>query len=305
MISLSAHTDNGTPQTKEPSKDPAAFSKKKEFLILNLGTLIVAIGVYFFKYPNHFAMGGVSGLSVVLAALIPGATPAVTSMVINVILLIAAFIIFGRSFAFKTVYATLLMSFLLVGFEELVPMKAPLTDETMLEMFFAIGFSALGSAMLFNLRASTGGTDIIAMIIQKFVHIDIGMALLASDILIAGATFFIFDVKTGLFSVTGLLLKGVIVDNLIESFNRVKYFTIITTHPDEIGGFITKTLKRGTTRIDGRGEFTGENKTVFLCVVRRYQAVILRDFVKKTDPKAFLMITSTSEIVGRGFRSPF
>lgn len=277
----------------------------KKFLLLHLGVLIVAIGVVFFKYPNHFAMGGVSGLSVVLGALIPQLSPGAVATITNVLLIVIAAFVLGKELAFTTTYASLLLSGLIMVLERAFPMSHPLTDEPLLELFFAILLSAFGAAVLFNMQTSTGGTDILALIIRKYMHMDIGIALLLSDIVIGAATFFIFDTKTGLLSITGLLLKGVIVDSLIESFNRVKYFTIITKNPEPIGDLITKKLKRGATRIEAEGEFTKEPATVFLTVMKRYEAVQLRDAVKRIDPKAFCMITNTSEIIGRGFHSGF
>lgn len=277
----------------------------KKFFLLHLGVLIIAVGVAFFKYPNHFAMGGVSGLSVVLAALIPGLSPGMIAMITNVLLIILASFVLGKGLALTTTYASVLLSVILVVLEKVYPIKEPLTDEPLLEMFFAVGLSALGAAILFNMQTSTGGTDIVALIIRKYVHVDIGHALLLSDVLIAISTLFIFDLKTGFLSLTGLLLKGVIVDNLIESFNRVKYFTIVTSKPEEVGNWIMDNLHRGATEITARGFYTGQDKTVFLVVVRRFQAVLLRDAVRHIDPGAFVMITNTSEIIGRGFNTAF
>lgn len=277
----------------------------KKILMLHLGIIIVAIGVAFFKYPNHFAMGGVSGLSVVLAALIPGLSPGVVAMITNILLIVLASFILGKGLAFTTAYASVLLSLLLVALEKLFPLTKPMTDEPLLEMFFAVGLSALGAAILFNMQTSTGGTDIIALIIRKYLRLDIGHALLLSDILIAVCTFFIFDLKTGLLSLTGLLLKGVIVENLIESFNRAKYFTIITNKPEEVGKWINENLHRGVTQLEAKGFYSKRGRTVFLVVVKRFQGILLRDAVRQIDPQAFVMITNTSEIIGRGFNTAF
>ncbi|MDO5734676.1 MAG: YitT family protein [Eubacteriales bacterium] len=277
----------------------------KRFFLLHLGVLVAAVGVAFFKYPNHFAMGGVSGLSVVAAALIPGISPGTFAMITNIILIIIAMFILGKGLAFTTAYASILLSGLLVVIEKIYPLDAPLTDEPLLELFFAVGLSALGAAILFNMQTSTGGTDIIALIIRKYIPLDIGHALLLSDVLIAVSTLFIFDLKTGFLSLTGLLLKGVIVDNLIESFNRVKYFTIVTSEAEEVGDWITANLKRGATKMRGKGVYSGQDRAVFLVVVKRFEAVQLRDAVRKIDPTSFIMITNTSEIIGRGFTTAF
>lgn len=296
-----------------PTADgPAALKQKpdmksivSEWLLLIAGTFLLAVGVYFFVYPNNFATGGVAGLSVVVSALIPFLSQANASLVINVVLLVLGMIIIGKQFAFKTTFVTLLLSGLLVLFEHLIPLDKPLTNQPLLELFISIAIIALGQAILFNKRASSGGTDIIAMIIRKYSSMDIGKALLASDFLITLTTFFIFDIETGLFSMTGLFIKGIIVDGLMESFNRVKYFTIVTSKPKEIGDFINYSIRRGSTKLLGKGGYTGEERTVFLCVVQRYQAVVLRDYVREIDPQAFMMITNTSEIVGLGFHQPF
>lgn len=275
----------------------------QDYLNLSFGVLIVALGIHFFKFPNHFAMGGVAGIAVVLAELVPFLSPATAALVINLILLAVGYITFGRHFALRTTYATLLLSLLQVGLERLIPLSQPLTNDTLLELFFAIIFSSMGSALLFNQHASTGGTDIIAMIVRSHSSLNIGKALLVTDLLIGASTFFIFDTRTGLYSVGGILMKGVIVDTLIESFNRVKYFTIVCNEPDLIAEYITKDLHRGCTRLDGEGVFSHSQHAVLLCVVSRFQAVQLKKFIKEKDPGAFMMITNTSEIIGRGFRS--
>lgn len=279
--------------------------KIKNFLLLNLGTLIIALGIHFFKYPNNFALGGVSGISVVLGEVISFATPATAAFAINIILIVLAFLLIGKSFAGKTVYSSILLSVLLLALERFAPLEQPLTDEGLLELFIAIGASALGAAILFNMQASSGGTDIIAMIIKKYTNADIGMALMISDLVIAISTFFVFDVKTGLLSSSGLILKGLIVDATINRFNRSKLFTIVTSKPKEVGDYVTNFLQRSCTRMEATGEYTGEKRSVFLCAVDLNQAAVLQKRVKELDEHAFIIVNTPSEISGRGFRSGF
>lgn len=293
---------------REPDYKREGYEKRRKirnFLLLNLGTLIVALGIHFFKYPNHFALGGVSGLSVVLAALIPAATPATAALVINALLLVLAIFLLGKSFTGKTLYASTLLSVLLLVLEKVVPMTQPLTDEGLLELFIAIAMSGAGGAILFNLGASSGGTDIVALLIQKYTSGDMAKALWTADIFITISAFFVFDIKTGLLSATGLVLKGFIVDVLIDRFNRVKWFTVITEKPDEVGSFVTSYLERSCTRMQGVGEYSGEPRWIFFVAVDLQQAKILRDHVKAIDPHAFMMVSTSSEISGRGFRSGF
>lgn len=293
------------PVTEVKPPDPYLQRRKKySWWILNLGTLVVALGVHLFRFPNHFAMGGVTGMAIVLGQIIPGLTPAWTTFGLNLLLLVIGYIVLGKGIAFKTAYVCIVSSILQVLFERFLPMNAPLTDETLLELFFAIFLSAFGSALLFNENASSGGTDIIAIIVRKYSSMDIGHALLATDIVIGLSTFFIFDIKTCLFSVAGIFLRGVVVDSFIATLNRVKYCTIICEKADEIGGFITNTLHRGCTHLSGEGFYTKQSCSILLTVLTPYQATMLHNFIRKTEPDAFMMMTSTSEIMGRGFHRP-
>lgn len=281
-------------------KKLGAFDKKR-FLYWNVGTFLIAVGVYFFKFPNHLAMGGVSGISVLMEHFLPFFSASNAALILNAFLLILGYFIIGKGFSFATLYCTILLSLLLNVFDQLVPLAAPLTNQPILELFFAILLPGFGTALLFNNFASSGGTDIVAMILKKFTHIDIGRALFSSDILITVATFLIFDARTGLMSVFGLICKSFLVDSIIENFNRNKYFTIITRKPELIDDFIIKQLKRSGTLIRAQGIYSGEERSVILCVVSRYQAVVLREMINRVDPEAFLMITNTSQIVGKGF----
>ena len=275
-------------------------ARLKEFGLITLGTLLVAMGVYFFKFPNNFSTGGVSGLSVLLTKALP--FPAATiSSVINLVFLLIGFLVLGRSFSEKTIYCSLLFSALLQGFEWLWPMNEPFTDQKMLELFFAVILPALGSALLFNFGASTGGTDITAMILKKFTGLDIGRALLVADVLIAGSTLLIFDIETGLFCLLGLVLKSALVDSIIESLNRRKCVMIVTVCPDDIQKFIIDTLHRSATVWEATGAFSGTEHTVLLTALTRFQAVALRQYAKSVDATAFVLITNSSEIFGKGF----
>lgn len=273
----------------------------KQFLVITLGTLIVSIGVYFFKFPNHFATGGVTGMAVLLQQLL-GISQGMITTILNLVLLVLGFLIFGKSFGFKTAYSTVLLSVTLILFEKVYPLTTPMTDQPIMELFFAILLTGLGQALLFNTNASTGGTDVIAMILKKYFRIEIGNALFFTDILVIVSTFFVFGPKVGLFSLLGLLTNTLIVNQSIESINMVKYFTIITSKPEEIGKYINLQMKRGATKIQGKGIFTEEDKTVIFTVVGRDQAVHLRDYIKSVDPESFVMITNTSQIIGKGFK---
>lgn len=271
--------------------------------LMTLGSALVSVGVYFFKFPNHFSMGGVSGLSILLGQLIPShlVTPATINTVITLLFLLLGFLVLDRSFGLKTVYCSLLYSGIIQLLERVCPLSHPLTDEKMLELFFAVLLPALGAAILFNLDSSTGGTDIMAMILKKYTGMDVGRALLVSDVLIAAGALLVFDVETGLFSLLGLALKSVLVDSVIESLNRKKSFTVVTHDPEEVCHYINDTLHRGATVWKGQGAYTGQEQYVILTALSRHQAVALRNHLRQTDPHAFMLITNSSEIFGKGF----
>ena len=273
----------------------------REYLMLTLGTFLVAAGVYFFKFPNHFNTGGVTGLAVILNAIIPGVSSSTFASTINIAFLILGFVALDRGFGVRTVYCSLLFSAMLSGLEWLCPLAAPLTDQKTLELFFAVILPSLGSAILFNLQSSTGGTDILAMILKRFSSIDIGMALLYVDVLIAASTLYFVGMEAGLYSILGLVLKSVVVDSVIESLNRRKSFIAVTSCPEEVCGFITHKLNRSATFWEAQGAYSHEKKWVVLAALSRAQAVALRVYLKSVDPNAFILVTNSSEIFGKGF----
>lgn len=276
--------------------------KGNEFLLLTISTLIIVVGIYFFKFPNNFSFGGVTGIAVVLGKISP-LSPSVLTFVINMLLMILGFLFLGKEFGIKTIYVSILMSVGLWGMEYIYPLSGPITDEPMLELAFAVALPSLGQAVLFNIGASSGGTDIVAMALRKYSNIDIGRALFISDLFISVIAWPFFGAKTGLFSLLGLMIKTLVIDGVIEGINLCKYFNVVCDNPEPICDYIVNTLHRGASIIEAKGAYSHKNKFIILTVLRRGQALQLRMFIKKVEPEAFLMITNTSEIIGRGFRN--
>lgn len=273
----------------------------EEYAVLTVATLILVTGVYAFKFPNNFSFGGVTGLAIVLSAVFPVSAGTIT-FVINMLLLVVGFMFLGRGFGVKTVYVSVLTSAGLSLAEILFPMRQPLTSQPVLELMYAIVLPAFSSAILFNIGASGGGTDIIAMILKKYSKLDIGVSLFLVDLGIVIASCFVFDTTTGLFSMAGLLAKSLVVDNVIESINLCKYFTIICNEPEPICEFITKKLNRSATVYTAEGAYGHNKKTIVITIMKRNQAVELRNFIRLNQPTAFIAITNSSEIIGKGFR---
>ncbi len=263
---------------------------------------MLATGVYFFKIQNNFVTGGVTGIGVILAAITP-VSAGVWIWLLNLALLIVGFVILGKDTGFKTVYCSMLYSAFTFFFERYIALTSPLTDQMLLELIYAMLLTSVGSALIFNGEASSGGTDIIALILKKYTAIDVGKALLLTDFTVAMSSFWLFGVQAGLYSLLGLFSKAFIVDSVIESFNTCKYFIVITSKKDEIKDYIINTLHHGVTSNTVIGEYTNQERTMLHTVCRRVEAVRLRKNIKEIDPKSFIIITTSHEIIGRGFRS--
>ncbi|MBR6004281.1 MAG: YitT family protein [Lachnospiraceae bacterium] len=273
----------------------------KEWATLTLATVLLDIGVYVFKFPNNFSFGGVTGVSILLGK-IGTLSPATYNLIINMALLVLGFIFLGGKFGLKTVYVSTLSSALISLAEKFFPMEGPLTNQPVLELFFAIVLPSVAAAILFDMGASGGGTDIVAMIVKKYTHFNIGTALFIVDLTITICACFVFDITTGLFSFTGLMAKSLVIDGVIENINLCKYFTIICDDPKPICDFIINTLNKSATVYKAEGAYEHHEKSIVLSVMKRSHAVQLRNFIRKTQPHAFIMITNSSEIIGKGFR---
>lgn len=272
-----------------------------EYGILTFATFLLVIGVYLFKFPNNFSFGGVTGIAVILAKVLP-LSPGIITFIINMSLLVIGFIFLGKEFGLRTVYVSVLTSVGLSLAEVIYPMTEPLTSEPVLELVFAIFLPAASAAVLFNMGASGGGTDIVAMILKKYTSWNIGTALMIVDVMIVVSACFVFDAQTGLCSLCGLLAKSLVIDDVIENINLCKCFTIISDNPEPICQFINDKLGRSATIYKAEGAYTHAQRTVIITVLKRSQAVQLRNFLKGCEPTAFITITKSSEIIGKGFR---
>lgn len=275
----------------------------KSFFIITISITIMAIGVYFFKFPNNFTFGGVTGAAVVFANLLP-VSASMFSTIANMILLVIGFIFLGKNFAIKTTYATVLLSVELLAFEKLTPLIHPLSNEPMLELIFAIALPAISSALLFYEGASSGGTDVIAMIVKKYTNVeDIGMALFLTDLVMIIIACFVFDIKTALYSFVGLVVKSFMIDAIIENIMLRKSIMLICNDKDVICDFIINELGKSATYVDAKGAYTGERNYIIFSTLTKKQAVELRRFIHENKLHAFMSVMSTSEVFGKGFSS--
>lgn len=271
-----------------------------EYGIITLSIWVMVIGIYFFKFPNNFAFGGVTGFATVVSALTHWSASDFTT-ILNMALLVVGFIFLGRGFGIRTVYASLVMSVSLTFLEHAFPMTAPMTREPLLELVFAILLPGAGSAILFHIGASSGGTDIVAMILKKYTSFNIGTVLLMVDMAAVVMAFIVFGPETGLFSSLGLAAKSLVIDDVIENINLCKCFSIICDDPEPICDYIIHELNRSATVYEAHGAFTNHKKTVILTTMKRSQALKLRNYIRRVEPDAFILISNSSEIIGKGF----
>ncbi len=275
--------------------------------VLNAGILCMSVGVYLFEAPNSFVMGGISGVSILLSHYITPHVPFLTQPVIlaifNVFLLLVGFIFLGRGVTFKTIFCSLMYSFEVWFLSYLFPLGGPLTDQRLLEAVYAVLLIGIGCAIMFHCGASSGGSDIIALIVKKYTNLNIGNAVIVSDLVVSCLAFF-FGAESGLLSILGLFLRAFVVDGIIENITRTKYVTIITDNPDVVSKVIIEDINRGFTKYKAEGGYTGAERTIIITVCRRAQAVLLKTRLHKVDPTAFTIITDANEILGKGFSVP-
>ncbi|WP_250227353.1 YitT family protein [Anaeropeptidivorans aminofermentans] len=274
----------------------------KNFLTINLGIFILAIGIHVFKNPNKFALGGISGLSIIASYFFPNQPIGIIMMFINVFVLLMSFLFLGKEATVKSVYGSIALSFFVWIMEIAMPIESPMTNQKLLELLYGVFLPGIGTAIVFFSGATTGGTDIIAKIIHKYFKIRISLSLLISDIFIALTAGLLFGMEACLFSILGVCLKSFVLDTFLESLQVFKIMTIISTKSEEIKEFILIELHRGATTHEARGAFGDKTKKeVITTVLNRWQAAKLRDYIHKIDPQAFITITNSYQIIGRGF----
>lgn len=286
------------------------------WLLTFVGIVMMSSSVYFFQTPNEFTMGGVAGIAIVLNELIRGASPDVANIltqgvimaIINVFLLILGLIILGKLCTIKTIICSLFYTGFIWLFETLDVMSylAPegmktLTNQPFMELVYAILLFGIGGALIFNCGASSGGTDIIALILKKYTNLNVGMALMLIDFVIVCVSFYTFSVTSALFSLLGLFTKSFLLDSVIEAIGKTKYLTIITPNPEIISEYILKVINHGFTMYDAEGGYTHSKKKVIVTVCKRSEALKLKQQIHSADPQAFVIITDANEILGKGF----
>lgn len=275
------------------------MKKLKEYILSTIGVAIGAFALEYFFFPLDIAAGGVSGLALAINQLID-INPSILVFIFNFILFALAFLLIGGSFGAKSIYSTIMMSVIMWIFESFFEPKA-ITDNLVLACVFGSAVLALGTAITFYQGASTGGTSIIAKIINKYFHVPIGQGLLLADCTVTLLAIYSFGIEKGLFGLLSATLIGTFVDKFIAGLNPVKQVFIITNKEDLVVDFINNTIDRGCTILTGKGGYTKENMTVVYTVLTSKQFINLKQFIKNNNPEAFLTVSESTEALGKGF----
>ena len=267
----------------------------KDFLIITLGTIVVTAAVFFFMLPSNVTVGSVSALALVISKFIPLPVSAIT-FVLNIVLLVIGYFLIGRDFAFKTVYATILFPALLRVLEVLLPDFQSITQDPFLDMLGYIFLVGIGLALLFSRNASTGGIEVVAKLMNKYLRMDLGRAMSLSGMLVALSSALCFDAKTVFLSVLGTYLGGLIVDHFIFGMNIKRRVCIISSKAEQITNFILHDLHSGASLYDAIGAYDNTVRREIVTIVDNAEYKKLMDYVKREDPKAFITVYSVNEI---------
>lgn len=267
----------------------------KEFFVITAGTGIVATAVYFFMLPSHVSVGSAAALAMVLSNFIPLPVSVITFLM-NVILLIIGFLLIGPEFGGKTVYTAMLMPGFMWIFEQLFPDFQSLTQDPLLDVICYILVVGVGLAFLFSYNASSGGLDIVAKLMNKYLRMDLGQAMSLSGMLVALSSALCYDTKTVVLSVLGTYFGGMVVDHFIFGLNIKRRVCIISQKLDEILPFILHDLHSGATINEIIGAYDNTRRREIITIVDKQEYRALMDYVKKIDPKAFITVYSVNEI---------
>lgn len=267
----------------------------KDFFTITVGTLIVAVAVYFFMYPSHVTVGSVAGLAQVLSNFLP-MSPSVITLIINIILFIIGFLLVGPEFGIKTVYCGILLPVLIGVFEILFPNFQSITQDPILDVLCYILIVSVGLAILFTANASSGGLDIVAKLMNKFFRMDLGKAMAVSGMLVAASSLLCYDMKTVVLSLLGTYFGGMITDHFLFGMNIKRRVCIISPKFEEILSFILHDLHSGATIYEGIGAYDRTVKKEIITIVDHQEYRKLMDYMRKTDPNAFMTVYSVNEI---------
>ncbi|WP_041081384.1 YitT family protein [Thermotoga profunda] len=274
----------------------------REYILASVGVLITAIGLVVFLIPNNIAAGGASGLAMVLNGVIK-LPVGVWMYIINGLLFLIAFLTVGFDFSIKTIYCTFLITFLVDLFDRFIKLPRYIAGDMMLAVFFGDVLTAIGMAITFTQNASTGGTDIVARILNRYYAAPMGTTLLIVDFIIGVLAGLTFGVRTGMYAILAIIINGMTIDFVMKGIETSTQVIVISEKNEQIADFVLNKLKRGATYLDGYGAYTKKYRKILLIVLRRRELGELISFIRKTDKSSFIIVNEARYTFGEGFQN--
>lgn len=273
-----------------------AMGKAKEFFMITLGTVIAALGVFFFVIPSNLTIGSITGLAMILTNFIPLKISVIT-FALNAVLLVIGFIFLGKEFGIKTVYTSLIMPVFLGILEILFPDNKSMMGDPFLDMVCYLFVVAMGQAILFYWNASSGGLDIVGKLINKYFRMDLGQAIALAGMCVSLTSLFLYDRKTAVLSILGTYLGGIVLDHFIFGLNMKKRVCIISKKEEEIQKFILNDLHSGATIYEAIGAYDNKPRREIITILTKNEYSKLMNFITKTDKDAFITVYAVNEVI--------
>ncbi len=273
----------------------------KKIIITTLASVLVSAGVYFFMIPYNLTIGGTAGLSIALAKFIPGIPVGAFQLGINVILFILAFLLIGSEFGGLSIYATVVLSVALIVFEKLIPNVQPVVDTPFMSMIIGVGVTAIGIALTLNQNASTGGTDIVGKILNKYMHVDLSVGVFIADFSVVVMGYFAYGINAAMYALVGILFNAVVIDKVLTGYKtRIKVY-INSRFWEGINEFIVHELVRGSTLYEVKGGYNKSERVMVETILTRPEYIKLMNFIREFDDTAFVNVATVNEVSGEGF----
>ena len=277
------------------------YSTLRKVIITTFASIIVSAGVYFFMIPYNLTIGGTAGFSIALAKFMPGIPVGVFQLGINVILFILAFLLIGSEFVGLSIYATVVLSIALIVFEKLIPNVQPLVDTPFMSMIIGVGVTAIGIALTLNQNASTGGTDIVGKILNKYLHVDLSVGVFIADFSVVVMGYAAYGINAAMYALVGILFNAVVIDKVLTGYKtRIKVY-INSRYWEGINEFIVHELVRGSTLYEVKGGYNKSERVMVETILTRPEYIKLMNFIREFDDTAFVNVATVNEVSGEGF----
>ena len=277
------------------------YNTLRKVIITTFASIVVSAGVYFFMVPYNLTIGGTAGLSIALAKFIPGIPVGVFQLGINIILFILAFLLVGAEFGGLSIYATIVLSISLIAFEKIFPNIQPLVDTPFMSMIIGVGVTAFGIALSLNQNASTGGTDIVGKILNKYIHVDLSVGVFIADFSVVVMGYAAYGINAAMYALVGILFNAVVIDKVLTGYKtRIKVY-INSRKWEGINDYILNEIVRGSTLYEVKGGFNKSQRVMIETILTRPEYIKLMNFIREFDNNAFVNVATVSEVSGEGF----